>query len=353
MKKILIILFVFLLPIVGASDITLGHSQCMDFLILNTSVNISAVNLTNIAGYSYIQRVCAPVAVTGGLCEINKTLQPNETYWDLSGVCRVNATCLGEARLLYCPPCERPPEPPGIANFTDIVYPFEENVSFYSNWTDYCHVNLTIAQCPMSRLNIPLNYSIISNEQLNNLTNLAKIGYDCYKDNARLTVDKAKTDFELYSLQQTTCRIDKTTLLKCIDGLANFEREYLEKFAQMERPVTLLEFTTIVAPTVTGEARANLQYYVNLALEDYTECGLAERRCEQIWNPVYMMNITFCSYDPIINSYCLNETASLRSIESGGYWDGVKITMIVGTIFLIIWFVGIWLSAVSPLMPWR
>jgi hypothetical protein len=197
----------------------------MDFTILNTSVNMSAVNLSVISEYSYTQKVCSPVAVPGGVCQLNKTFSPNETYWDFSGSCKLNLTCSGTS--FYCPSCPIPPTPPTVVNFTDIVYPFEENISWYSNWTDYCHINLTVAQCPMARLNVPINYSVVSNEQLNNLTYLANQGYNCYKDYAKLMIDKDKVDMSYQDLSQNTCRIGKGQLLDCVKGLANFEKEYL------------------------------------------------------------------------------------------------------------------------------
>jgi hypothetical protein len=90
-----------------------------------------------------------------------------------------------------------------------------------------------------------------------------------------------------------------------------------------------------------------------LALEDYVKCGLAKRDCQQVWNPYYQMNISFCSYTPIVNAFCLNETIALQDIERGGFISGLKVSTICIGLIVIIWFIGMWLSAIAPLLPWR
>lgn len=271
------------------------------------------------------------------VCNIDIDLEVNKTYVNTTGVCNITI----RSKSGYCPMC---PLPPNITQFVGEITPLEDNISWYQNSSDYCNISLLIKQCPMCRMNIPENYTLISNEQ-----------YRTLNESIRCWVDKFSTESQLDELRSKTCLVDDKMLLDGMNDLSGFERSIITDFARLPvgSYVTPLQFLDIARPNVTGSERAQLEYYTDVAFGRFVDFGFAEKSCQQIYNPMYFTNVTYCVFKPIINDYCLNKTASLTALKDESFKSGMWITFIIIVILVILWFIAMVLSSRASILPFR
>lgn len=353
MKRLLIILiFLGMAGSAGAMDLAPG--ECIDVHTYNTThpLNLSyytfstvticaeEMNLTEIVDEHNLNQSCYIRDIVNANTSYNNSLFPCDVI--------INTT------EMFCPACPIIPEREKCT-ITDNIYPMVGNSSKYENSTDYCEINLTIAHCEECDVfQMPGNYSLVENERMARLTDTAEKGIqasglaiECFES---LTDEKVARS-ECERLKRGVCPIGSEAILSGWERLSNFERAHLDKFSRLNVSVNMWEFADVAFPF--EEDKQESTWWSGIMLEDYAMVGFASTICETVYYEGYGVNRTECSYFPIINEYCMNETAGLVKIKQTGEVSGQIGTLAGGITLMLLIFAGFFLDGRAPVVPYR
>lgn len=298
-------------------------ANCNTFQIFNQTTYNQTINITNV----FVNQTTNETMNTTE--EINVTVQMNYTNTTI---------CTYQNQTFFCPSC-----PSQDITYFDInLTPKENASSYFQNWTDFCRINVTVGGYP-SCFRIVEGQSIIQNDFLYRLQMTAENGSRCCEQVNE--IDKTKL----------FCPIESKSLIEGWESLTDTERTAIGIFVKIQGPVNMWQFADVLYPTAntSSVSQSDATYYANLMLQHWGVIGFAKTECKQQFYADVNVTREECYYSPIINENCLNETSTLVSIKSNGYYSGIQWTLFWACLIAILIFLIIWINSKKQALPWR